>query len=360
MRICIFTADIGKGAMHQLAMTLAQNCIELGLDTILYLPDSVKIDSDCPIRQNIRPYKKVKSLNPWNEGAMNVAKCICNRPPEMFIAVEDSIFTMQVLYNLPTSICKTFMIHDIVMHPSNAGLAKRVNLWISKNVFRKLGMLKADFITLLSHNSIQRFDNIYSSRKYKTFLFPLGAHVPYYKTPAKPKELSISSNYILFFGRIDKYKGVDTLVKAYNDSNCTYNLVIAGKGVLDESISDIIATNPNIHILQRFIEDEEMIWLFQNSKVISLPYKEASQSGVLPIAYHYGKPVLASNIEGLKELIDIHKTGELFASEDELRSQLENLDNWNFDDMRDFCIQYSNANFEWKSNVKKMIKEFIK
>ncbi|MBU1062814.1 MAG: glycosyltransferase family 4 protein [Patescibacteria group bacterium] len=120
-------------------------------------------------------------------------------------------------------------------------------------------------------------------------------------------------NNILFFGRIEKYKGIEYLLKAFflvNKENPESKLVIAGYGDL-KSYSNLIKKNKNIEILNYFIPDSQIAELFQKAKLVVLPYTEATQSGVISIAYTFKKPVIATLTGGLPELVDHGKTGYL-------------------------------------------------
>ena len=66
--------------------------------------------------------------------------------------------------------------------------------------------------------------------------------------------------------------------------------------------------------MNKYIRDNEINIYFSASDVIVLPYKSASQSGIIPLAYNYNKIVVASNIRGLKDFVVNDKTGYLFDS----------------------------------------------
>lgn len=84
---------------------------------------------------------------------------------------------------------------------------------------------------------------------------------------------------------------VDLLVDAYCNLTCkSLKLVIAGRGF------DIETHNENIIRINRFIEDEEVAYLFKKAKFIVYPYRSATMSGVLSLAYYFNKKVLASTI----------------------------------------------------------------
>lgn len=115
---------------------------------------------------------------------------------------------------------------------------------------------------------------------------------------AKVKELSDIKKYILFFGSVDKYKGVDLLISAFCSlkDNCGMKLVIAGKGQ-DYDTSG----NKDIIRLNRFIEDEEVGDLFRRASFVVYPYISATMSGVLSIAYYFRKLVLLSDVQFFKD-----------------------------------------------------------
>lgn len=123
---------------------------------------------------------------------------------------------------------------------------------------------------------------------------------------------------ILFFGRIEKYKGIDYLLKALflvKREIPEIKLTIAGPGNLTPYLKDI--KRPlHLEILNSFIPDPKVAELFQRAKVIVLPYIEATQSGVPSIAYSFKKPVVATDVGGLSELIDDSKTGHLVKPKD--------------------------------------------
>ncbi len=99
-------------------------------------------------------------------------------------------------------------------------------------------------------------------------------------------------------------------------------MIIAGKGQLSEEESQLIQSECHITSAIRFISDEEMVWLFQNAQCVVLPYIEVSQSGVLPIAYKFAKPIIVSNLQGLTENVVVTKTEFIFRTEDELSELL--------------------------------------
>jgi glycosyltransferase involved in cell wall biosynthesis len=137
-----------------------------------------------------------------------------------------------------------------------------------------------------------------------------------------PRGLPEDPNLVLFFGRIWPYKGLDYLIRA--EPRITARIpdvrfVIAGKG---ESVDRYVRQmgDPARFLIQnRFVSAEERAELFERAAVIVLPYVEASQSGVVPVAYAFGKPVVATSVGGLPEAVEHERTGLIVPPRDEVR-----------------------------------------
>ena len=101
-----------------------------------------------------------------------------------------------------------------------------------------------------------------------------------------------------------------------------------------------------------------MLWLLTSCSYVVLPYIEASQSGVAPLAYYYGKPIIASKIPGLTEVVKDAETGYLFESNEELKSiLLKNQIDWSL--MRDACLAYYRDTLDWSKNIDNAISAII-
>jgi len=129
------------------------------------------------------------------------------------------------------------------------------------------------------------------------------------------------TDYILFFGHITPYKGIDVFINAarivrkrIQNAN-RINILIAGKG--DTSYFDDLINEDDhkyIHIYNNYITSSEIPDLITNSIFLVLPYTSTfrSQSGVIPLSYTFSKPVIVSNVESLTEYVDHGKTGFIF------------------------------------------------
>ena len=124
-------------------------------------------------------------------------------------------------------------------------------------------------------------------------------------------EINTQKSNILLFGRITPYKGVEYLIEAeklIRDKIPDLTITIAGEGNM-KRYKKSIAEKSNIVVLNRFIPDEEVAELFQKTTLVVLPYTHGSQSGVIPIAYAFKKPVVVTDVGSIPEVVEEGKTG---------------------------------------------------
>lgn len=133
-------------------------------------------------------------------------------------------------------------------------------------------------------------------------------------------------NTIGFFGRIEPYKGLDLLVEAFErQKNKDLKLLIAGSGAIEDSLKARIESNKSITLINRYIEDDEFQGLINQIDFVVLPYKRASQSGVIPMAFAFGKTVIATKVGALDEQVP-EGTGLLVApNADDIASAIDDL-----------------------------------
>lgn len=130
------------------------------------------------------------------------------------------------------------------------------------------------------------------------------------------------NKYVLFFGLIRKYKGLDLLIEAFSDDrlrNSNIKLIIAGEYYSDkETYLQLIQQHKlenKIIQVDRFIQDSEVKLYFSAADLVVQPYKSATQSGVSQIAYHFNKPMVVTNVGGLSELCPNEKVGYVTSTE---------------------------------------------
>lgn len=141
------------------------------------------------------------------------------------------------------------------------------------------------------------------------------------KSLAKKKlGLDETTKYVLFFGFIREYKGLDLLIKAFADERfrkLPVKLLIAGEFYVDGKpyldLIDSLGLKELIILRTEFIENNEIVNYFCASDIVAQPYKDATQSGVTQIAYHFEKPMLTTNVGGLSEMVPDGKVGFVVA-----------------------------------------------
>lgn len=129
-------------------------------------------------------------------------------------------------------------------------------------------------------------------------------------------QLDPKKNIILFFGFIREYKGLDLLIQAMSDERIlhkNYYLIVAGEFYQNkEPYLDLIQQlrlENQITLIEDFIPDSMVKYYCCAADVIVQPYKRATQSGVTPLAYHFEKPMIVTNVGGLPSMVIDGKTG---------------------------------------------------
>ncbi len=132
-------------------------------------------------------------------------------------------------------------------------------------------------------------------------------------------QLSANKKYLLFFGFVREYKGLDILLLALANLPEEYELIVAGEiyGSFEkyQKIIDENELSFRVHLFNQYIPDEEVTTYFSASDVCVLPYKSATQSGITAIAHHFDLPIIATDVGGLKETIEHGKTGLIIESD---------------------------------------------
>lgn len=133
------------------------------------------------------------------------------------------------------------------------------------------------------------------------------------RRPPELGSIDEDSYHLLFFGRIHPYKGLNNLeqaIKMARNRGCSVSLIVAGQGDLGGLFRE---TSEGDVIVNRFVGDDEVASLFRAASVVVLPYTSGTQSGVIPLAYGYGRPVICTRVGALDEIVLDNQTGLLVA-----------------------------------------------
>ena len=132
---------------------------------------------------------------------------------------------------------------------------------------------------------------------------------------------SMPTKRVLFFGSVHGYKGLDYLLKAdriVRTTNPDYELIIAGKFHHYENYQELLENNDRIKVIDKYIGYRDVPCYFNKAAFVVLPYISATQSGVVQLSFTFGKPVVATRVGALSEMIQDGKTGLLIEPRDEL------------------------------------------
>jgi len=176
---------------------------------------------------------------------------------------------------------------------------------------------------------------------------------------------------LIFIGRIESYKGIDTLLKAFEylkkHQINNIELGIFGNGLIREEQLNKI-NNLNIKLKNEWLKDDDVSNILKDSNLIVVPYDNATQSGVINIARAFGVPSITSNAGGLPEQIKEGETGLIFEVGD-YKSLAEKIVYLNknrhiLDNMSKKCLELNNFNdFNWQKTsyyIDKILKQELK
>lgn len=269
--------------------------------------------SDSPKPENIVINETVNSVNPFNW--IKIGRRIKKQKPD-YLIIKFWLPFMGPCFGTIARIARKnkhtkviSIIDNIIPHEKRIGdrfLAK----YFVKSVDGFVAMSKSVLDDL----------NTFDSKKPKLYnphpLFDNFGEILDRKTALKKLNLSEEYRYILFFGFVRDYKGLDLLLEAFaneNFRNQKIKLIVAGEYYNNEQkYMDLIQKlklEEHIILKNEFIANEDVKNYFCAADIIAQPYKNATQSGVTQIGYHFEKPMLVTNVGGLGELIPHNKVG---------------------------------------------------
>jgi len=137
---------------------------------------------------------------------------------------------------------------------------------------------------------------------------PVFDHFPV--APPHPRRAQLE---LLFFGFVRAYKGLDLLVQALAQlGDLDVALTVAGEWWLDDpALRRTLERDPRVELIDRYLDEDEVAALFGRADAVVLPYHSATGTGVIPLAYHFDTPVVATRVGGLPDAVDDGATGLL-------------------------------------------------
>lgn len=278
---------------------------------ILFPGKSQLTDEAAP--ENLKIVSWLNSINPFNW--INTARKIKKWAPDIMIVrywipfMGPSLGTVSRLVRRNKKIKVIAIVDNAIPHEKRPG----------DTLFTKWFTASVDAFVTMSKQVLEDLGTFNTSKPRAFSLHPLydnfGEIIP--KSEAcKKLNLPEDQTYLLFFGFIRDYKGLDWLLKAIANEDIKkrpFKLMVAGEYysnkemyeslVLELGLSDALIMNTE------FIANEDVKLYFSAADLIVQPYKSATQSGVTQVAYHFEKPILTTNVGGLAEIVLDGKTG---------------------------------------------------
>ncbi len=258
--------------------------------------------------------RKINSCNPFNW--IKVGNQIRNKKPDMVVFAYWMSFMAPCFGTIAKQIRKNHktrcigLIHNMIPHEPNV-----LDKYLPPSFVKQM-----DGFTTLSHAVIKDIDQFDKHNKPKSWApHPIYDHYGELidKIEAR-KQLGLSADgkYVLFFGFIRDYKGLDLLIDAFGDlrlQDMGVRLLVAGEFYGDPQpylnrirsldISDIVILHND------YIPDNKVNLYFRACDIVAQPYKTATQSGVTQVAFHFECPMLVTNVGGLPEIVPDGKIG---------------------------------------------------
>lgn len=246
-------------------------------------------------------------------------------------------------------------IHDVGIHEGNNSMVNRWWNWTNFKDADKFVILSRKYVSELIERGINKNDIVVIPH----------AGFDYYKDLGQISSKQSGGKNILFFGRIDKYKGLEVLFAALPyiiEKHPDVKLSIVGNGDITDYANVITTHSANINVVNRWIKDDEVAEFVNACNVIVLPYTHATQSGVIPLAYAFSKPVVATRVGCLDEQVIDGETGYMCESHDPVA--LSDAINKMLDDpqktriMGEYAHNYMQKYLTWDASAK-LLTDFL-
>ena len=255
---------------------------------------------------------KINSINPFNW--IKVGNEIRNLEPDLVIVRFWIPFMGPCLGKISRIIQKNSIkvvaiVDNIIPHEQKFG-----DRWFSKYFVKSIDC----FITM-SKSVLTDLSSFDITKPKLLTLHPLYDNFGNIITKKKALErlnLSDKYKYILFFGFIREYKGLDLLLKAFADIRLRrfpLKLLVVGEFYIDSGpyfkMIEDLGAEEFIVMYNEFVPNTEVVNYFCASNLVVQPYKNATQSGITQIAYHFERPMITTNVGGLSEIVTDKRDG---------------------------------------------------
>ena len=254
------------------------------------------------------------------------------------------VWNVAIMLALGKSVRKFQVIHEVIPHEGD----KQVK---GVHVMNKVVCKTADTIVLRNKKYIADMISRYSLQPERVKYLELWRRYPEFTEPVNNKR-------VLFFGRINPYKGADNLLEIARLCPEIHFDVVGRVDPQMEKVVEDLAKEKNVQLNNGYVTDEEMRDAFTNCDWVIVPYNSASQSGIIIDAYKYSRPVIAFNVGAIGEQVSDGKSGYLVtpgdnkAFADKLRKAL-NIPTDFYYSMFKYAYQYGSKKYSASGSVER-------
>jgi len=328
MKVAMIEPVGGHGGMNYYDFGLCRGLVNAGLKPILYTCDETHVPQDISFSVKlyfVRIYGAAAKLTRAARYVIGLLRSLRDARRWGVSVAHFHLFHTTALEWISVRSIRLFGFKTVITVHDVESFSGDTSKWLSKRIY---GI--ADLIIVHSETSYHEICELAGGLSSKIALIPLGNYIDYIKSNVSKEYarekigLDYSGPVILFFGQIKEAKGLDILlvalskvIKAYPD----VRLVIAGKVWRDNfskynEFIDKYSLRQNVVCHIKYIPDDMMDYYYNAADIVVLPYKKIYQSAVLIMAMSYGKAVIASDLDGMKEVITDGETGFLFSAGD--------------------------------------------
>jgi len=281
----------------------------------LLFPGKTQFDLSNEVKK-IDSLRLVNSINPFNW--YKVAKYINKANPDLVIFdwwhpfFAFCHFTISSLLHKELKNKIVFITENFISHEKN----------LFESTLTRIGLKNAKYFIALSKKVENDLKLISGKRKIYRSELPVYNHLIGDENQKNEirKKFNIQQNekVLLFFGYVRKYKGLDLLFESLKILSETYQqenfkLVVAGEFYDDKNfylnLLDTFNLKNKVLIFDEYIPNEKVKEFFIASDLVVLPYRSATQSGILNLSYGFNKPVVITDVGGLSEFVLPEITG---------------------------------------------------
>ena len=366
--VIIGTAYPFRGGIASFNERMAEELMSMGHEVVIYtftlqypeflFPGKTQYSSD-PRPENLKIYPLINSVNPfnWIKAGLKIRK----EKPKIIISKFWIPFmgpvlgtVIRIAKNKNTKVIS--VIDNIIPHEKRPGdkiLSKYFTgaidefIVMSSSVKEDMkSFTKTKPVSLIPHPVYDNYGEILDKTTARKYL-----------------NIEPDKHYVMFFGFIRDYKGLDLLLQAMNNPEIrkmNIKCIVAGEYYGNEEkynkLIKELNISDNLILKTDFIPNEEVKYYFSAADLIVQPYKSATQSGISQLAYHFEKPMVVTNVGGLPEIVDNGKSGYVVNPDpNDIANAIIDFFKTGNENIFAEKVKEKKKEFSWNNFVKKMI-----